>query len=137
LSYFATISGANLEGAQVDGLAFVPAISAQDYVRNLVPAIAALDGEPVYLCDDTTTGTSDDFIGSAQDQATEFGSLEDHPMVRLLALCEQKKAVLRIWYPHSSPTDFERAVSCRSALEAVSLMIEQGYAGHWYFRVAP
>ena len=53
MSYFATISGAKLEGDQIDGLRLVPALAAQEYVRTRVPAIAALDGEPVYFCDDT------------------------------------------------------------------------------------
>ena len=137
MSYFATVSGADLAGAQVDGLLLTPASKAQSYVRDLAPAIASLDGEPVYFCDDTTTGTSDDFIGSALDQVAALGTLEGHPILQLLALCQRENAVLRIWYPRSRVTDFERAISCNSVAEASRLMVEQGYAGHWYFRVAP
>jgi hypothetical protein len=137
MSYFATVSGAILDGERVDTLTLVPADQAQDYVRERISDIASFDGEPVYFCDDNATGTSDDFIGSAIEYAAEHGTLDGHPMLQLLKLCERTKAVLRIWYPREKATDFQRAVSCSGAMEASRLMVKQLYSGHWYFRVAP
>ncbi len=58
MSYFATVSGADLSSATVPGLSFVPAQRAQRYVRELASQIGALDGQPVFFCDDGRTGTS-------------------------------------------------------------------------------
>jgi hypothetical protein len=137
MSYFATISGRDLSNARIHSFSIVPAEQAQDYVRRLVPRLAALDGEPVYFCDDTATGTSHDFIGGAQDHTAEHGTLAGHPMTQLLDLCDRTGAVLRIWLARDGPSDFEDVVSCKSTSEAARLMLEKQAAGFWNFRIAP
>jgi hypothetical protein len=137
VSYFATVSGVNLGGAHVDGLTFVPADQAQDYIRDLVPKIAALDGEPVFFCDDKKTGTSSDFVGAAEDFAFERGTLDGHAMLQLLALCERTRAVLRIWWAQDGPDDFQRVVACKTASEAVQFMLAATNPMGWHVRLAP
>jgi hypothetical protein len=137
MSFFATVSGVDLSAAHVEGLKFVPATEAQDYIRDLVPKIAAADGQPVFFCDDTRTWTSSDFVGGAEDFAASHGTLDGHPMLDLLALCERTGAVLRIWWAHDNPDDFDRVVSCKSVKEAVQFMLDQTNPIGWHVRLAP
>jgi hypothetical protein len=137
VSYFATISGIDLGDAHVDGLAFVPADQAQVFVRDLAPKIAALDGEPVYFCDDSRTGSSSDFVGGAQDFAADRGSLDGHPMLQLLALCDRAGGVLRIWWAHDQPNDFQRVVLCKSSSEVMLFVLDQSNPTSWNVRLAP
>ena len=58
MSYFATISGVDLNMLHIAGVSFTPSNQAQDYLRTLAVELGDLDGLPVYLIDDGVTDTS-------------------------------------------------------------------------------
>ena len=137
MSYFATAAGVDLEGAQVDGLAFTRVADAQLYVARLAPKIARADGEPVYLCDDMHTGTSDDFVASAVTFAAENGTLNQHPILELLSMCHRTGAVLRVWWANDEAMAFEHVQSFTSIPQAVQFMLNVSNPTGWNFRYAP
>jgi hypothetical protein len=135
MSYFATIAGPHVGDVSIDGVTLIEPAKAQEYVRQRIPAIASLDGEPVYFCDDNVTGTSDDFIGDAKNYALEHRTLTGHPIMQLLWLCDRTGAVLRIW--NAGSFDFRDVVSCKNASEAAQMMVVDQRNSHWHVRVAP
>src|SRR5262245_21320283 len=117
MSYFATLSGADLSAERVPGLVFTPVFEAQEYVRKLAAAIAALDGSPVYLCDDGRSRISHDFICDAEDFVRKKQMLAGSPLEPLLEICDRRGAVLRVWWPDNTPNAYTKTVNARNRTE--------------------
>jgi hypothetical protein len=133
MSHFATLSGADLSAERVPTLVFTPASEAQDYIRKLVAEIAALDGSPVYLCDDGTTGTSHDFIGDAQDFVWNNRTLAGSPLEPLLDVCDRRGAVLRLWEADDTPTAHTKIVNAPNRTALLRILMRQPGPG-WHVR---
>jgi hypothetical protein len=125
MSYFATLSGADVSSEQVPGLRLTPALQAQDYVRARAVAIAELDGSPVYLCDDAESGTSHNFICDVEDFVRENQTLVASPLEPLLDLCERRDLVLRVWWANNDPDAYLKTVSARNRTELLHLLLTQ------------
>ena len=97
MSYFATISGVDLNTLHIAGVSFTPANQTQDYVRRLAGELGDLDGLPVYLVDDGVTGTSHEIIGEAIEVAYSNGDLLGTRVGAVLQLCEKTGGVFRVW----------------------------------------
>jgi hypothetical protein len=134
MSSFATISGADVSEERVPGLVFTLASEAQEYVRKLSPAIAALDGAPVFLCDDGRSWTSHDFICDAEDFVRENETLAGSPLEPLLDLCERRGAVLRVWWADNDPNDYEQVARARDRSELLHLLLTQPACPGWRIR---
>ena len=134
MSHFATLSGADVSAERVPGLVFVPASEAQEYVRKLAPAIAGLDGAPVFFCDDRTTWTSHGFICDAEDFVRENETLAGSPLEPLLDLCDRRGAVLRVWWANDGPNDYEQTERARNRTELLHLLLTQPTCPAWRIR---
>jgi hypothetical protein len=133
MSYFATISGANLADECVPGVELVPVELAQEYVSCLASRIAELDGSPVYFCDDGESGTSTDFVVAAEDAALDAECLDNTAMLALLQLCERRRCVLRVWWAGDS--DFTDVTNCASVAESVRFVLGRAHR-RWGLRYA-
>jgi hypothetical protein len=133
VSYFATISGADLAGECVPGVVLVPVERAQEYVSHLELRIAELDGSPVYFCDDGESGTSTNFVVAAEDAALDSERLDNTAMLALLQLCERRRCVLRVWW--ASDSDFTDVTNCSSVAESVRLILDRAHR-RWGLRYA-
>jgi hypothetical protein len=134
MSFFATLSGADVSAERVPALVFTPAFEAQAYIRELAVAIAALDSSPVYLCDDGQSGTSHDFICDAEDFVRENQTLAGSPLEPLLDLCDRRRAVLRVWWADNDPNAYMKAVKARNRTELLQVLLTQSSGPGWNFR---
>ena len=97
MSYFIVISGQMSASVDVPDGRLVPVKHAQPYVARLAAEIAAADGSPSLFWDDGTTGTSDDLVCAAEEEACEGRPIKASALGRLIESCEQHRVSARVW----------------------------------------
>jgi hypothetical protein len=120
----------------IDGVRFVPISKAQKYVKQLASELSALDGSPVYFCDDGSSGTSSAIVDDTETKAEEDSSLDGTPILALLNLCDRSGAVLRVWWAGGDSDAYRNVTECKTIAEATDLIVGQAFRS-WVLRYAP
>ena len=129
MSYFVVISGQMSALVDVPDGRLVPITHAQPYVARLAAEIAAADGSPSLFWDDGTTGTSDDLVCAAQEEACEGRSIEASALGRLIESCEQHRVSARVWRANNAPDAFMGVPVVDSSTEAFAILQRQSGKG--------
>ena len=138
MSYFATLAGVQLDERVIDGVRLVPADQAQPYLRDLAGQISTLDGSPLYLCDDGSTGTSHEIVCEAIDAGQSGGNVSATRVAAVLRLCEMKGCTFRAWDAGATAPGWPDATrTCRTVTEAVATLSGDEYPHPWEMRFAP
>src|SRR5690348_3910690 len=117
MSYFMTISGAIKADDVPASAQLIPARNAQAYVANLEPALAKLDGAPVFLVDDGESGTSHNLVSEIGDAIVGDRPLEEIPIVTLLTKCFRNGWSFRVWLADNDPEAHTKNTTTVSNLE--------------------
>jgi len=129
MSYFIVISGKSSESVQTAEGRLVPISQAQPYVALLASRIAAMDGNPSFFWDDGKTGTSDELVCAAEDEALEGRPIEASGLGRAIKSCEQHHVSARIWWATNEPDAFMKVSVLSSSAEALAMLQQQSGKG--------
>ena len=111
-----TVCGDLTKGDVPGAARLVPAREAQAYVAKLEPALANLDGRPVFLLEDLESGTSHDLVTEIGESLVEDRPIEHLPVVALVAKCFSRGWSFRIWLADNDPNAYAKNTTEVSSL---------------------
>ena len=107
----------------------VPAPDAQSYIHPMANTLAGMNQAHVYLVDDGTTGTSDDFVTDGENTLINNGTLEGSVLFSVIQrLATQGNAIL-IWWANNDPLAYQAAEPC-SSFEGLLAVAHRQTAGN-------
>jgi hypothetical protein len=125
MSYFITVSGKKIDLSGLQPIELVPADKAQYYIKNLALELSALDGAPLFLVDDGSSGTSDDVVTPVISLLKRGGQIDETPFHRLLIHLSEHNCILRIWHASNISNAHLRVKDCNSLEDAIYEILEQ------------
>lgn len=138
MSYFATLSGVQLDESAIYGVRLVPAHEAYRYMSELADQIAALDGSPVYLCDDGVSGTSHEIVCDAIDVGQAGADISATLIVAILRFCEKVGCTFRVWDAGATEPGWPAETQTFATIaEAVAPLSADKYPNPWEVRFVP
>ena len=106
-----------------------PGTESQEYIRVLLPQISRLDGVPIFMVDDGTTGTSHDLICEATNAINEGRKVEVTRLFQVLTRLATAKHTVRIWWADNDQGAFRRVKQCLTLEEVISTIRKQAADG--------
>ena len=125
MSYFMITCGRVADFSDLAPIELVPAPDAQSYIHPMANTLAGMNQAPVYLVDDGTTGTSDDFVTDGENALINNGTLEGSVLFSVIQrLAAQGNAIL-IWLANNDLLAYQAAEPCSSVEELLAVVRRQ------------
>jgi len=123
-----TISGLFDLPRSMAPIELIPAHEAQQYIQERESELTAIDGAPVHLVHDGTSGTSHDLIAQAEDHAQKQGTLQGTLLFKLIEQAVASGCAFRIWWAADGPS-LPVPTECDSPGQAIRVLQDQIDAG--------
>jgi hypothetical protein len=114
MSYFMTIAGPKVDLRGLPAVELLPPSGAQEYIKERAVELARLDGSPVFLVHDGSSGTSDGIVSEAWSLAAAGKPFENSILARLISLLRHSDHTVRIWYADNTADAHLRVEECKS-----------------------
>ena len=128
MSYFMMVTGDISNVRRIEGLNFVPANDAQEYIAKIIKQFSAEEAAKTFFIDDGSL-TSHDLVNEVQEPLILGHPFEETRLARLLEDCFKLNCKIRIWWANNDPDAF-RKVECftekKLFLETLTSKLEQG-----------
>ena len=92
-----TTAGAPVDMTDLAPIELLPVARAQSYVIRIADELRRLDGEPLFLVHDGSSGTSSDFVVDARSAILEGKTSPDLPFFVLVRRLAEHGNTVRLW----------------------------------------
>lgn len=123
--YFVVLSGEDAGSVCSQIGQLVPIFNAPAYPAAIADQVAASDGGPSYFWDDQQTGSSQLVVCAAQQSLLIYDSLETTAFGRVIAECERRSLVMRLWWRSRVHDSFDTLPLTCTAAETLGVLKNQ------------